>query len=155
MAAASRLRDPLNIADVCAAPHSAADTAVKVAATAFKLDLMKRHAETGRPDLARASAALKVHVAKADIGGLTADRAATGAYGLTLELFDLTRALAELIQAVAAIMPISALAMVFAIAVAGAEMQTAIAGLDSDGSTASLAMPFVSKGRSGEEQGRR
>ncbi|MEM9939243.1 MAG: hypothetical protein AAF768_10375 [Pseudomonadota bacterium] len=130
-----------------------ADAALEVAPTTFKLNLPEGDLKTGWSDLPRAGPIIEIDIAKADIGRLVVDRTPTSTNGLSPKLLFFARGLAEPVETITT--AIAMLVSRVAVMTAGFEVETAIAGMNGNRGAAEFAVPFVSKGRSGEEQRRR
>ena len=80
------LRDAVNPANFVTAADNAGHRPLKIAATAFKLHLIKGDSEPARANLFGIAAMLKIDIAEAEMIGLVADRPSTGANSAALEL---------------------------------------------------------------------
>ena len=153
VSAVPTLRDAVNLAHLIAAANNAGYGALNVSTAAFKLDLVKGHAEPARANLLGISTIIEINIVEADIIRFGANSPAASANGPPFHLPHL----ASSVKAVAiAIMAFGRVSVRPISAVPDVQIQAAIVGLNRNRTTHLFArFAMVGERRCGEEQRRR
>lgn len=150
MATIAALRNAVDLANLVAAPYDAGHRPFNIAATTFKLDLIKGDAVTTWPDLLGITTIIEIDIPEPEIIGFTSDGLPASPNGLAFSLAVIVAIVVVTVVAIARV----ADRTVAAIAIA--KMQAAIASLYGNASGHSfLRRAMVGQGWRCEEQWRR